>query len=294
VGAVAGIVLAGGRSSRMGFAKAGLEWHGTTLLRRVAGIVARGVDGPIIVVRAPDQELPDLGADVEVVADALPGRGPLQGLAAGLAAVGDRAEAAYVSSTDVPLLHPAFVRHVARALDATSDVVLPVVHGHPQPLAAVYRTSVLPLVQGLLDADRLRPAFLYGRCRTQRLTEAALRRDPDLAALDPALRSVENLNEPADYVRARALSAPAIEVERLGGLAPRPDARRPAHRRMVHACTLGAAAGAVSLELDEHVAPTLNGDRIGCDLQLPLATGDRVAFWVAAEPPAASERTPGG
>ena len=105
----AGIVLAGGRSTRMGRPKAALEWHGSTLLERVCGIVARAVDGPLVVVRAPGQELPALPPAVELVDDAHEGRGPLQGLAAGLAALGGRAERAYVSSTDVPLLHPAFV-----------------------------------------------------------------------------------------------------------------------------------------------------------------------------------------
>ena len=52
VSAVAGVVLAGGRSTRMGRPKASLEWHGSTLLHRVTGIVSRAVDGPVVVVRA--------------------------------------------------------------------------------------------------------------------------------------------------------------------------------------------------------------------------------------------------
>ena len=96
----------------MGTPKAALEWHGSTLLRRVTGIVARATGGPIVVVRAPGQELPALPRGVEVTEDAREGRGPLQGLAAGLAAVGGRAEVTFVSSTDAPLLHPAFVRLV--------------------------------------------------------------------------------------------------------------------------------------------------------------------------------------
>src|ERR1700755_2884271 len=79
----AAIVLAGGRSSRMGSPKAALEWHGSTLLRRVTGLLARWVDGPVVVVRAPGQELPNLDPAIEVVADAREGRGPLQGLAGG-------------------------------------------------------------------------------------------------------------------------------------------------------------------------------------------------------------------
>src|ERR1700750_2835468 len=129
----AAIVLAGGRSSRMGTPKAALDWHGSTLLRRVTGIVGRAVQGPVVVVSAPGQDLPELAPSVEVVTDAREGRGPLQGLAAGLAAIGDRAAGVYVSSTDVPLLHPAFIRRVPRALDGDVDVVLPEIHGFRQP-----------------------------------------------------------------------------------------------------------------------------------------------------------------
>src|SRR3954452_12128470 len=76
----AGIVLAGGRSTRMGTPKAALEWHGSTLLRHVVGLVARGVEGRVVVVRAAGQALPSLPAGVEVAQDAREGRGPLQGL----------------------------------------------------------------------------------------------------------------------------------------------------------------------------------------------------------------------
>src|SRR5262245_39816088 len=104
----AGLVLAGGRSTRMGPPKAAPGWHGSTLLHRAAAVLARSVDGPVVVVAAPGQELPDLPSGVEVVADPVEGLGPLQGLARGLAAVAGRAEAAFVCSTDLPFLHPAF------------------------------------------------------------------------------------------------------------------------------------------------------------------------------------------
>ena len=78
----AGIVLAGGRSSRMGTPKAALEWHGSTLLRRTVGILSRVSDGPVVVVRAPGQVLPELPPHVDVVDDPREGLGPVQGLAA--------------------------------------------------------------------------------------------------------------------------------------------------------------------------------------------------------------------
>jgi molybdopterin-guanine dinucleotide biosynthesis protein A len=275
--AAAGIVLAGGRSSRMGTPKAALEWHGSTLLRRITGIVARGVDGPVVVVRAPGQALPPLPESVEVVEDAREGRGPLEGLAAGLAALDGRADAAYASSTDAPLLHPAFIRRVVSALDADVDVVLPRAGGFPHPLAAAYRTTLLPIVERLLAEDRLRPAFLFDECRVLRLGEDALLADAALAAADPGLDSVLNLNEPGDYEAARARPAPEVTIQRFGPLA-RNGGPAPVSLR---AATLGAAADAAGITLDEHVVAALNGDQISRDPELPLVAGDTVAFMAA-------------
>ena len=262
----AGIVLAGGRSSRMGSPKAALEWHGSTLLRRVTGIVARSVDGPVVAVSAPGQALPPLDRAVEVVADRREGRGPLQGLAAGLAAIDGRAEIAYVSSTDVPLLHPAFVQRVLRVLDEQVDVVLPEVGGYRQPLSAAYRTGLLRTVEELIAAGRTAPAFLFERSRVLHLGESDLLKDDALNRLDPGLASVSDLNEPADYERAQALPAPEIAVL-LGS-----------RRHTVRAWSLGAAATVVDLALDEHVVATLNGHKIAHDPELPLVAGDIVAF----------------
>jgi molybdopterin-guanine dinucleotide biosynthesis protein A len=197
----AAIVLAGGRSSRMGTSKASLDWHGSTLLRRVTGLVGRSVDGPVVVVRAADQRLPELHGSVEVAVDARPGAGPVQGLAAGLAAIGDRAPVAYVSATDVPLLHPAFVRAVLGALAPGVDVVLPEIGGFRQPLAAAYRTTLAATVEELCAADRLKPGFLFERSRVLTLDDAAMLRDAALARWDPGLESVINLNERADWRR---------------------------------------------------------------------------------------------
>jgi len=263
----AAIVLAGGRSSRMGTPKAALEWHGSTLLRRVTGILARAVaPGPVVVVSAPGQELPAPAPGVEVVADSREGRGPLQGLAAGLAAVGDRAPVAYVSSTDVPLLHPAFVRRVLEVLDDGVDVVLPDIGGYRQPLSAAYRVALLGTVEELIAADRMRPAFLFERSRVLRLGEADLLRAGAVARLDPHLSSVTNLNEPADYERIHALPAPEIVVEGSG------------RRRTVRAWSLGEAADAAGLTLDEHVIAALNDEPIARDRHVPLVAGDAVAF----------------
>jgi molybdenum cofactor guanylyltransferase len=272
----AGIVLAGGRSSRMGTPKTALEWHGSTLLRRTVGVLARVTDGPVLVVRAPGQALPELPPQVDVVDDPREGLGPVQGLAAGLAAAAGRADVAFVCSTDLPFLHPAFVRRVLRAVGDGADVSLPVARGYPQPLAAAYRTALAPVAERLVAEGRLRPAFLFEECAVTRLDEATLRGDPILAALDPELDSVLNINEPGEYQAARARIAPEVTIQRFGALADGHRGPQP-----VRAATVAGAADAAGIALDGHVVAALNGDQITRDGQTPLVTGDTVFFLAA-------------
>ena len=121
----AGVVLAGGRSTRMGTPKAALPWGATTLLAHVAAILREAVDGPLIVVRAAGQELPPLPPGIDVVEDPVAGVGPLAGILAGLAAAAGRAEAAYVSAVDMPHLRPAFVRRVLAGLEPLYEISSP-------------------------------------------------------------------------------------------------------------------------------------------------------------------------
>jgi molybdenum cofactor guanylyltransferase len=273
----AGVVLAGGRSSRMGTPKAALEWHGSTLLRRTVGILARATGGPVVVVRAKGQELPDLPSDVDVIDDPQEGKGPVQGIAAGLAALAERADVAFVSSTDMPFLHPAFVRRVLRAVYEGADVGLPVARGYPQPLAAAYRTKLARVADQLVREERLRPAFLFEQCAVSRLDEAALRDDPVLAALDPDLDSVVNVNEPDDYRTARERPAPPVTIQRFGVLASGPDGHT--KPETVRAATVAEAAAAAGVDFGGgHVTAALNGDQITRDGQTPLAAGDTVFF----------------
>jgi molybdenum cofactor guanylyltransferase len=272
MGAV-GIVLTGGRSSRMGTPKAALEWHGSTLLARTVHILQR-VAPAVVVVRAPEQRLPDLPAGTRVLDDPEEGLGPMQGLAVGLAATEDDGERAFVCSTDLPFLHPAFVAHVLDRFTDDVDTVVPHAHGHRQPLAAGYRTALAPTVARLLAAGSRKPAMILDACRTLWIDECSLLADPRLAAVDPDLDSVRNINRPDDYEVARATPPPVIEVERFGTLARSGGNGR----QRVAAATLGQAADAAGVLLDRHVVAALNGERISRDPNLPLVRGDTVAF----------------
>lgn len=199
------IVLCGGHSSRMGSPKAWLDFDGEPLLVRTVRTIA-SVAWPVVVVAAPGQEVPPLEG-VAVVRDAVSGRGPLQGLAAGLEAVASRAPAAFVSSTDVPFLHPALIRRVAELRGLDHDIAVPRAGGRLHPLSAVYGIAVLGEVAALLEADRLRLSFLFDRVRTLVADEALLLAGAELAGADPELRSLRNVNTPEEYAAALAEAA---------------------------------------------------------------------------------------
>jgi molybdopterin-guanine dinucleotide biosynthesis protein A len=220
------IILCGGKSTRMGRDKATLPFGpGEVMLQRVVRIVSQVVEASRIVVVAADrQELPALPPDVQIVRDRRPGRGPLEGIARGLSAIGDRADAVYVTSCDVPLLAPAFVERLFELIsdfrfqisDSTTasssqsaicnlqsemQIVVPRDGKLYHPLAAVYSTSVLPAIEELLAADRLRPAFLFDKCRTLVVPVDEFR------DVDPELHSLTNCNRPEDYEAALRLTA---------------------------------------------------------------------------------------
>jgi molybdopterin-guanine dinucleotide biosynthesis protein A len=189
-----GIVLCGGQSKRMGRPKAWLPFAGELMLPRVVRLLREAV-APVVVVAAPDQDVPPLPPEVPVVRDDEKGRGPLQGLAAGLAALEGQADAAYLSSCDVPFLQPGFVR---RLVDLLGDraICVPRVGDYHHPLAAVYRLEVATAVKRLLAEDRLRPFFLFEAVPT-RVVEAS-----DLADVDATFQTLRNLNTPEEYEAA--------------------------------------------------------------------------------------------
>jgi len=159
-----------------------------------------------------------LPAGVVVVRAPAPGLGPLQGIAAGLAAVraagGGAAGGAFVCATDMPFLHPASVRAVPAAL--TGDVALPFARGHRQPLSAAYRVGPAPAGcraarRGRPDARRaVRPQPGHGP-RRRRAARRPRRRAPH-----PEIDSLTNVNTPAEYAAARARPPAAVVVEDAG------------------------------------------------------------------------------
>jgi molybdenum cofactor guanylyltransferase len=167
---LAGVVLAGGESRRMGRDKAGLPVpgsSGTTMVEHVVGILSRRCD-PVLVMAAQGQPLPALQA--RVLRDESHGLGPLPATARALRAAADGgAELAFVCAVDMPYMDVELIEDLARrAVETGAEVVLPW-DGHDHYLAAVYRTGLADRADALVAAGQRKMSALVDASDAQRI-----------------------------------------------------------------------------------------------------------------------------
>lgn len=242
------IVLAGGRSSRMGQSKAMLLFDGTPLITHVVANL-RPLFADIVVVAAPGQELPSLPATV--VRDDVAYQGPVGGICYGLAAAA--ADVCFVTACDSAFLSQRLISHLVSQIP-DYDVVVPHWQDRLQPLHAVYRRRLLPIVREQLSRGELRVVSLFDKVRTRTIDEAEIRR------FDPEGLSFFNMNTPEDYALAvQRLRAIECKVELFG------VARLVANTREVSlALPPGATVGDVLATLADRL-PALVGRVIDSD-----------------------------
>jgi len=195
VSELAAVILCGGESRRMGRPKAWLPLGGETLLGRIVRIASTAAE-PVVVVAAAGQDLPELATPVILERDPAPGLGPLQGLAAGLAPLPSSVEFVYATAVDAPFLEPAWIGRLVELI-GDRDVAVPWIEGRRHPLASLYRARpAREAALQLLDEGVLRLTALVERLRARDVSADEMR------LVDPDLRSLRNLNTPADYQTA--------------------------------------------------------------------------------------------
>jgi molybdopterin-guanine dinucleotide biosynthesis protein A len=187
------IILAGGRSSRMGTPKALLPFADEPLIVHIVRRLQPLFDD-IVVVAAPDQQLPEMS--VRVIHDDVAYQGPVGGIYYGLNAAAG--EFGFVTSCDSAFLNQALISYLL-SLRADYDAVVPRWDGRFQPLLAVYRKTVVPLLESQLAKGELRLVDLIDKVRTRRVEEDEIRR------FDPEGTSFFNMNCPEDYDEALRL-----------------------------------------------------------------------------------------
>lgn len=189
------LILCGGQSLRMGRPKAWLPFGPEPLLARVVRLIGQEAS-PIVVVAAKGQDLPKLPESATIVRDPQSGLGPLQGIAAGLAAFPESVDLVYASATDAPFLQPGWISHLVDLI-SDHDLAIPSTDDRNHPLAALYRRAkALSVANEHLTKGQLRLASLTDRLRARVIL-------PDeLTRIDPNLQTLRNLNTPEEYRQA--------------------------------------------------------------------------------------------
>ena len=185
-----GIVLSGGENKRMGRDKAFLTIAGMPIIEHVLRALRKSVERIIIVTNSP--EAYD-SYEVTVVTDTNDKRGPLTGIYSGLLRSQDEYNA--IVACDMPFLNPQLLTYMA-GLAGDYDVVLPRIGAFAEPLHAVYRRSLLPVIEKQIAMDLRRIQDLFTGLRVRYVTENEIDR------FDPLRRSFINLNTPEEYKEA--------------------------------------------------------------------------------------------
>ena len=194
---LAGIVLAGGRSRRMGHNKAAMDWDGQPMLARIVETLGQRCDAGVLVAATTAspayQDLHGTGGPVaQWVTAEVPGSGPLGGLAASLQQAGaDGADVAFVCATDMPLIEVRLIDELVAGLTESVDAVVATDAERDHPMAGIYRIGAASRIAALVEAGERRMTAALDALDTRRVTVS----NPNW---------LTNVNAPEDLHRLRA------------------------------------------------------------------------------------------
>jgi molybdenum cofactor guanylyltransferase len=192
------IILAGGRSLRLGRNKALQAIRGKSLVQWVVDRLAAFSTEIIIATARGEAIACSSPVQLRTVADIYPGKGPLGGIYSGLTA--SSSPQAIVVGCDTPFLNVSLLEYMTQVI-ADSNIALPKIGEMIEPLCAVYSRSCLALIQELLEQDELRISRLLRMVRVRYIEEDEIDR------FDPEHLSFFNINNQADLETARKLAA---------------------------------------------------------------------------------------
>ena len=194
---ISGVVLAGGKSKRMGMDKRHLSVHGKPLLDRVTSVLLELFPEVLLVLAEKDIE--QSNDRIRIVTDLIPDCAAVGGLYTGLYHA--RYPRVFVVACDMPFINPAVIELFLQKIDATDIVMAQLVTGL-QPLHGLYSKQCLPILKEMIEARDLR---LQNIADKQGLTVHRVP-ETEIKGLDPQLLSFLNVNSPADLELANKIS----------------------------------------------------------------------------------------
>ena len=192
------IILAGGKSSRLGQNKALQVIEGKSLIQWVVDCLTI-LSTEIIIATAHGEAIPcSSTVRIKTIADIYPGKGPLVGIYSGL--IASSSSRAIVVSCDTPFLSASLLEYMTQ-ICSTFDIVVPRIKNEVEPLCAVYSKNCLAPIQELLERDERQIRRLFDMVEVKYVEEHEINR------FDPRHLSFFNINSQTDLNSARKLAA---------------------------------------------------------------------------------------
>lgn len=192
------MVLIGGESRRMGKDKASIKFLGTPLLEHVLKVVSPLFTKIFISARDKNYAYSDDDSQVKIITDNYQGRGPLIGLESALSASED--EWVFLLSCDLPFLSGQIIRYLAELRDTkqglSSDCILPITDGRPQPTMALYRKTCHKELQKILKTNET--FGLISFLRSSQSLKTLEVKEEELKKIEPSLRSFTDIDTPEE------------------------------------------------------------------------------------------------
>jgi len=193
---VTGVLLAGGKSRRMGEDKRFILVGQRTLLERSCAVLSELFEQVCVVIA---QDSPSLQAEAPVVRDLIPDCGSLGGLYTGLRWA--KTQHIFLAACDMPFLNPDIIRSMVFLKDQ-ADIVIARWATRLQPTHAVYSRDCLPVIEEMMNLHnkKIHSMVNHPTLRVRVIAEKELRQ------IDHDGRSMFNINTPSDLERARSVN----------------------------------------------------------------------------------------
>ncbi|MBI4620163.1 MAG: molybdenum cofactor guanylyltransferase [Desulfobacterales bacterium] len=186
-----GVILAGGKSKRMGRNKAFLEINGQRMVDQIADIFKDTFEEVILVTNSPIEYL---HLDLRIVTDLIPNKGALGGIYTGLFYASS--EHIFVIACDMPFLSKGFIDYMVSKA-GKFDAVVPRSGDGLQPLHAIYSKRCLRQIEALLELDDLKITNFYPKVRVREISPH------EILSFDPEQSIFFNINTPQDVGKVR-------------------------------------------------------------------------------------------
>lgn len=185
------VILAGGKSSRMGTNKALLKINNEIVIEKILAELNQLSDKVYVV--ANDKSIYDF-LNVPIISDRFPGKGPLAGIEAAL--YHTKEDVVVISPCDTPFIHKGVYRYLLDEL-GTYDAVIPYFKQQPQPLSGIYKKKILPVIHEQLQLDDLRVRSFFSKINVKYVH--------NFGQLNGHLikKHFFNMNNPEEYKRAK-------------------------------------------------------------------------------------------